>query len=292
VSRKAVGTLLVSISAAAFGTYSLFALLASDAGIGPVSLLLYRFGIASAILAIVALVSRTAFPKGRKLLLLVGLGGLYIGQSFTYLQCLRTSNPITASLLLYLYPAFVTIGSVLFLHEKLTRTKLIALVCAFGGSLLIIGPVAGISGVSVAYGITTAIFYASYLVAGKRVMKDTPPVAATLVILTTAFVAYAIGAAFTGLDMPVAVSGWIGVIGLALVATVVAIGALLAGLDKVSAVEASSLSAIEPLVSAIIAVLFLGQDLKVWHVAGGLLVIVAVLVLARQVADVPAESER
>jgi drug/metabolite transporter (DMT)-like permease len=44
------------------------------------------------------------------------------------------------------------------------------------------------------------------------------------------------------------------------------------------------LSAIEPLVSAIIAVSIMGLNLTVWHVVGGLLVIVAVIVLAKQPA--------
>jgi drug/metabolite transporter (DMT)-like permease len=212
---------------------------------------------------------------------LVGLGVLYIGQSFTYIQCLRNSDPITASLLLYLYPAFVAVGSIVFLHEKLTRPKLTALVCAFVGAILIIGPVSNISGVAVLYGLGTATFYATYLVCGKRVLEDVPAITATLVILTTAAIAYGIAAAVTGVQLPLQPIGWVGVFGLALVATVVAIGALLLGLERVSAVEASSLSALEPLVGAIIAVTVLGRSLHVWHVLGGVLVIVAVLVLAR-----------
>jgi drug/metabolite transporter (DMT)-like permease len=284
VSRKAVGTLLVSISACAFGTFPLFALMGDKAGIGPVSLLLFRFSIAASILAVVVFATKSRLPRGR-LLSLMGLGGLYVGQSFSYIQCLRNSNPITASLLLYLYPAIVTVGSILFLHEKLTRTKLIALICAFAGGLLIIGPVREITGVAILYGVGTAVFYATYLVAGKRVLQEVPAITATLVILSTAATAYAIAATIIGIELPHHSSGWVAVWGLAIVGTVIAIGALLLGLERVSPVEASSLSALEPLVGAIIAVLFLNQVLRVWHVIGGALVIVAVLVLARQAAE-------
>jgi drug/metabolite transporter (DMT)-like permease len=284
VSRKAIGTLLVCVSACAFGTFPMFAQLADRTGIGPVSLLFFRFSIAAAILACIALVAKSKLPKGR-LLSLIGLGGLYIGQSFTYIQALRNSDPITASLLLYLYPALVAVGSILFLHEKLTRPKLIALTCALLGAILIIGPVSKIPGVAVIYGLGTATFYATYLVCGKRVLRDVPAITATLVILTTAAIAYGIAAGATGVQLPHESIGWVGVVGLALVATVIAIGALLLGLERVSPVEASSLSALEPLVGAAIAVSFLGRTLHIWHVLGGALVIVAVLVLARASAD-------
>lgn len=274
--------MLVSISACAFGTYSLFALIAVRSGIGTTSLLFYRFGIAALVLGGIAVLSRSSLPGFRGVLSLVGLGVLYVGQSFTYLQCLKTSNPITASLLLYLYPAFVAVGSVLFLREKLTLPKVIALICALGGSILIVGPAGDIRGVAVLYGLGTAVFYAAYLLCGKRVMRDIGPVPATLVILTTTTVVFGVASFFLGFDLPSKPAGWIGAVGLALVATVIAIGALLAGLERVSAVEASSLSALEPLVTALIAVSFLGEPLRIWHVAGGILVIVAVLVLARQ----------
>jgi drug/metabolite transporter (DMT)-like permease len=282
VSKRALGTLLVSVSAGAFGTYALFALMAGRAGIGPVPLLFYRFGIAAVILGVIAIATKTPLPDGRTSLKLAGLGALYVGQSFTYLQCLRASNPITASLLLYLYPALVTVGAVLFLHEKLTRTKLIALLCALVGSVFIVGPVGDLGGVAVLYGIGTAAFYATYLLVGKRVIPDIPPVSSTLVILCTATLAYGVGSLFTGFDVAREPSGWIGVAGLAVVATVIAIGGLLAGLEKISPVEASSLSALEPLVSAIIAVAFLGQEPRLGQLVGGALVIVAVVVLARQ----------
>lgn len=285
MSKKAVGTLLVCVSASAFGTYALFALMAGRAGVGPVPLLFYRFAIATVVLGLIAIVTRPAFPAPATILKLVGMGGLYVGQSFTYLQCLRASNPITASLLLYLYPAFVTLGAIVFLREKMTRPKVVALLAALLGSILIIGPVVGLGWVSILYGVGTALFYATYLLVGKRVTAEVPPVASTLIVIATAAVAYGIGSFFTGLDKASSTEGWIGVVGLAIVATVIAIGALLGGLERVSAVEASSLSALEPLVSAIIAVLFLGQELRAGHVFGGLCVIAAVLVLARSASD-------
>ncbi|HVT11942.1 MAG TPA: DMT family transporter [Fimbriimonadaceae bacterium] len=291
MSKRALGTLLVSVSACAFGSYAYFALLATRAGIGTASLLFYRFGIAALILGGVAAATRSRFPDFRGMLALVGLGLLYVGQSFTYLQCLKASSPITASLLLYLYPAFVAVGSVLFLKERMTPAKGIALVCALGGSILIVGPARQVGGIAVVYGLGTALFYAAYMLCGRKVMQGVSAIPATLTILASTTVVYGVASLFLGFDIPSSPQGWIGAVGLALVATVVAIGALLAGLERVGAVEASSLSALEPLTTALVAVAFLGEPLRLWHVAGGVLVIVAVLVLARQ-SEVPQPDAR
>ncbi|MFI5386563.1 MAG: DMT family transporter [Fimbriimonadales bacterium] len=286
MSKKGLGTLFVSVSATAFGTYSYFALMSAKAGFRPVPMLFYRFGLAALILALLAVFTRTKLPSRRQVAALAGLGCLYVGQSFAYILCLRASNPITASLLLYIYPAFVTIGSVLFLKEKLTKTVILALLCALFGSVLVVGPVREISGLAILYGLGTSIFYATYLIVGKRVLADVPPLGATLVILSTAALVYGAASLFTGFDLPANPSGWIGPVCLALVATVIAIGGLLAGLRWISPVEASSLSALEPLVTAVLAVVILGQRLEWWHVAGGALVILAVLVLARHAGRV------
>lgn len=283
--RKALGTLLVSISACAFGAYSYFASIAGDAGIGPVSLLFYRFLIATLIIGVVALIARTPFPRGIRLVGLVVLGGLYVGQSFAYLQCLRASNPIVTSLLLYLYPAFVTIGSTVFLHEKLTAVKLVALGSALVGSMLIIGPVGGVTPAAIAYGLATALFYATYLVSGKWLLRGVAPLAATLVIFLTAGSTYGIVSLVIGFDRSATPAGWIATASLAVVSTVIAIGFLLWGLEYVSPVEASALSALEPLVTALIAVTLMHQDLRALHVAGGVLVIVAVVLLARKARE-------
>lgn len=286
MTSKAVGTVFACVYGIAFGTYALFAGIASRDGVNAHSLLFLRFTIAAAILLIIVLTTRDRFPGRSKVPSLILLGALYVGQSFTYLQCLLHSSPVTASLLLYLYPVFVTIGSVLFLHEKMTAVKWIALALAIIGSILIIGPVSEIGLPAVLYGISTAFFYATYLVIGKRVMPSMSPMVGTFIIISTAGCAFGLLSLTVGFTAPKSDLGWTGVIGLAVVATVVAIGALFAGLARISAVEASSLSALEPLVTAILAVLFLHQKLTLGICVGGALVLAAVLLLARQASDV------
>lgn len=286
MTSKAVGTGLACVSGIAFGTYALFAGLAARDGTNANTLLFLRFSIASVVLLAIVLLRKEAFPGREKIPGLVLLGALYVGQSYTYLQCLLHSSPVTASLLLYLYPVFVTIGSIFFLHERLTALKLTALILAVAGSVLIIGPVGSIGWTAILYGISTAICYATYLVLGKRILAGMTPMVSTFIVITTAAFSFAALSLSGGFAFPQSSNGWVGVFGLGIVATVIAIGALFGGLARISPVEASSLSALEPLVTAIIAVLFLNQHLSFGLVAGGLLVLTAVLLLARQSSNV------
>src|SRR5258706_22290 len=75
----------------------------------------------------------------------------------------------------------------------------------------IIGPVDKIAAVAVVYGLGTATFYATYLVCGKRVLEEVPAITATLVILTTAAIAYMVAAFVTGVQLPNQAIGWVGV---------------------------------------------------------------------------------
>lgn len=264
--------------------------MAKNAGIDAVPMLFYRFALASALLGLLAAITRSEMPRGKSVRGLVLMGALYVCQAFCFIQCLQNSNPITASLLLYLYPAFVTVGSVMFLHERMTLRKSFALLFAFAGSILIMAATGSVGsashpGVAIAFGVGTALSYACYLIVGKKVLEGQPPAGSTLAIFLTATIIFGFGTMIDGFDIASGPSGWLGIAGLAVVATVISIGGLSAGLKWITPVEAASLSAIEPLVTAIIAVTAMGIQLRLLHVVGGLLVVAAVLLLSQKPAE-------
>ena len=69
-----------------------------------------------------------------------------------------------------------------------------------------------------------------------------------------------------------------GLAGLALVATVVAIGTFFAGLRRIGPGDAATLSSLEPVVTVLLAVALLGERLAPGQLAGGVLVLAAVVV--------------
>jgi drug/metabolite transporter (DMT)-like permease len=110
------GVLLAAVSAITFSTLGLFAKLAYSQGMAPAQALAWRFSLAALVLWI-ALVRkgghRRPFRDYRDIVLLGLLG--FSPQAGLYFLAVRYLDPGIASLLLYLYPAFVVgLGFLLF----------------------------------------------------------------------------------------------------------------------------------------------------------------------------------
>src|SRR5690349_3066123 len=131
MSPRLRGIWLMLLSASAFGTLAVFARLASTHGANTGTLMFLRFSISSAILIAILSRKKTRLPPRNTLLGLAFMGGvLYVGQSFAYFSALTMIKAGLASLLLYLYPAIVTVLAVAFLKERITRPKALALALA------------------------------------------------------------------------------------------------------------------------------------------------------------------
>src|SRR5688572_18030958 len=84
-SSTVAGSLLIIISAVAFGFMALFAKWARGDGVSTEMLLFLRFGIAGGALALWILIARSRWPRGRDLLLAIIMGAaLYAGMSTCY----------------------------------------------------------------------------------------------------------------------------------------------------------------------------------------------------------------
>lgn len=89
----------MAVSAASLGTLAIFARIAYGAGGEPVAVLLARNALAGAVLVGLMLAGRYAWPRGRILGGLVGLGGIgYVGQSLTFFSALTLASAGLVSL--------------------------------------------------------------------------------------------------------------------------------------------------------------------------------------------------
>src|SRR5688572_26822628 len=169
--NKLIGILFIAISAASFGTLAIFGRYAYDDGMDIFTVLFLRFGLSAAFMTVILILRREPFPRGRILAQLIGMGTLgYVGQSFLYLTAINYASAGLVALLLYLYPFFVTILSMIFLHEKVSFIKGIALVLALTGTALTVGPVSG-QMIGALMAIAAALIYSVYIMVGTNVMK-------------------------------------------------------------------------------------------------------------------------
>src|SRR5512141_1583753 len=142
--KQFTGILLIAISAASFGTLAIFGRFLYADGLDTFTMLFLRFGIAAVLMAIILFMRKEKFPRGKILLQLIGMGALgYVGQSFSYLSAIKYASAGLVALLLYLYPMFVFILSVLVLREKVTWLQSAALVLALIGTALTVDPQGG-----------------------------------------------------------------------------------------------------------------------------------------------------
>ncbi len=270
----------------------IFARLAYADGAATTTVLFLRFTLAGGLLLVYMLASGTPFPRGRTLLSLALLGIFgYVGQSLAYFTALSLAPASLVVLLLYLSPVIVMVGSFFFFRERVTRAKVFALALALTGAVVMISqsgqdssPSGGLGstiGLGIALGIFAATAGAIYVLAGSRVLQTIPTVPAMTVIINATGAAYTVIAAAQGFHFPAHLHGYAAILGLATISTVIAIGAFLAGLQRVGPSNASTLGVLEPVTTVALAAIILGETLRAEQIIGGILIGAAVVMISR-----------
>jgi drug/metabolite transporter (DMT)-like permease len=294
------GAVFVAASALSFGAMPIFARAAYADGVDARTLLLLRFSIAGALLWAIVLWRRAPIPRGRALWTLAAMGGIgYAGQSFSYFTALTLASAGLVALLLYLYPALVALIARVALRHPLSRMQMFAIGMSLVGSVLTIGRAGDGSPLGVFFALLAAAIYSVYITVGGRLPRASAA-ASSAIVATSAGIVFAAAGMVSGVRLPESVVGWAGVLGVAIVGTVMGIGFFLAGLERIGAVKASIYSTLEPAFTVLLAALFLGERVTPLRVGGGALILAAVLLLARaergpaspEVVGMPGVQER
>lgn len=279
--KHLVGIILVVISATTFGTLAIFGRFAYASGMGVTTILFLRFLISAGVMGGLLAARGERIPGGKVLVALIGMGAVgYVGQSLAYFSALKYASAGLVALLLYLYPAFVTILSVVVLREGLTRVKVMALGIALTGTALTVGPAGGqLLGIVLA--ISAAAIYSGYIIVGSHVMRQVSAIQSSTVIFVSAGLVFATMTALTGPTWPVTAAGWWAIGGMVVLGTVVPVVTFLAGIERIGPTNAAMVSTLEPAVTVVLATTLLGETLQPLAIVGGALILAGVLLLAR-----------
>jgi drug/metabolite transporter (DMT)-like permease len=278
------GPLLCLASAAAFGAMGIFGKLAYDEGATVGTLLATRFVLAAALLWLFV-----AFTRARHLRslawydigLALALGAVgYGAQAGGYFAALERLDASLLSLLVYTFPVMVTVAAVVLGRERAGRRTAVALAFASGGLVLVLAGAAGsLDAVGTALGLSTAVVYTAYILISEGIAARVGPLALSTLVCTGAALTLTL-AGLAGGDLDpgsVTANGFVWLGGLAVVSTVAAIGLFFAGLRRVGPTAASILSTLEPVVTVALAFVAFGESLGFAQLAGGALVLAAVL---------------
>ena len=329
LSGQALGIVLVLVSAAAFGSGAFFVQPLYDAGMEPLAVLFWRFSTAAlfgwGFLLLSAPRRRSLFALSRqRVLVLLLLGTLYVGNSYAFIASLQVVSISLASIIAYLYPAIVAVMATRFVRRLEGRRAWIALGISIVGIALTVGGIpAGelppLWGLALAF--ANPVIYASWIIlqarlagerpsGGNRVVdeveippgdadvatdheQDGPDPSPAAALMTTATAAvYALlllgsGGSLSPADVPANV--WPALLGLGLVATAIAIQAFYASVKRVGGARASLISTVEPVYTVTLAVILFGESLTPMQIVGGALIISAVVLAETGRPDTVAE---
>jgi len=284
MSRSGVGAALCLISAAGFGTMAVFGKLTYEDGLVPGDLLLLRFGLAA--LGLAAIAAATGALRGltaRSVRAGLAMGAVgYATQSALYFLALERMDASVLALLLYTYPALVTVAAIVLRRERATARRLAALGIALAGTALVLaGAGAGaLDPLATLMGIGAACAYTAYILIGDRVLGGVEPLALAVLVTAGATVSFGVAAVVRGnVNLPPDAAGWSWIAGIAFFSTVIAILTFFAGLARVGPSAAAILSTLEPVVTVALAAAVFGERLTAIQLAGGALVLAAVFVL-------------
>jgi drug/metabolite transporter (DMT)-like permease len=279
-----MGALLCIFSAAAFGAMAIFGKLAYDEGVEVGDLLLVRFSLAAAALLAVAWARGALRGLGlRGALAPLAMGAVgYATQSGLFFSALERMDASLLALVLYTYPLLVCVGAVALGRERLSARRFGALLVASAGvALVLAGAASGtFDTLGTAMGFGAALAYTAYILLGDRLVTGVPVLALTALVCTGAAGTFLLAALVRGgpeLGFGAAGYGWIAAI--ALVSTVGAILTFFAGLARVGPSAAAILSIFEPVVTVALAAAAFGESLAPVQLAGGALVLAAVVVM-------------
>lgn len=282
-SRKTLAFAALMLGAAAIAFAPIFVRLADT---GPSASAFWRVALALLPLWAWAAMSPRAGPARTlpwKPLVIAGL--CFAGDLGAWHVSIMYTTVANSTLEANFAPIFVTLGAWLLFRQRVSRLFLIALGVTLGGATLLIGPNFALGGRALAgdaLGVLTAVFYAGYMLAIKS--ASTRTTTASLMAVTTTVAAIALlpyGLATADVFMPPSASGWLVLLGLALIPQIAGQSLIAFGFAHLPASFSSVSLLLQPVLATVYAWALLGEGVGPAQLLGGL-VVLAGIYLARR----------
>ncbi|WP_045522065.1 DMT family transporter [Neobacillus niacini] len=258
----------------------------------PYSLLVIRFGIGAIFLLLLLLMQRnrlivsiTYFPH----LMVLGILGVFIHQVLQA-TALLTIDASSAGWLISFSPIFTVILSILFLHEKMSIPKAVGMVLAITGVVIVTTTRSGQSfqfamNIGFLLMILSTLNWAVYSVLLKSLKIPYPPLVVTFymcvlgLILTTPFIIRNSG--WESLSL-LNHSEWAHLLFLGVFVSGIAYWYWGKALEVLEASKVSMFLYLEPIATLVAAVLLLQEKVSLISVAGGIIIIIGVIIVNGQ----------
>ncbi|MGD6856877.1 DMT family transporter [Bacillus infantis] len=202
--------------------------------------------------------------------------------NWCYFTSINLMDISLAVILLYTSPAFVAVLSYLFLKEKITGRKIIAVCGTIAGCILIagVGGGAGLSVTGVIIGLGAGLGYALYSIFGKFALQKYEPFTVTLyTFLTASAVLLPITRLWEKASLFLKPEVLFLGLGLGLLPTVLAYFLYTWGLEKTESSKAAVIATIEPVVAILMGVALYSESLGYMQLSGSIIILLCVILV-------------
>lgn len=224
---------------------------------------------------------KTSFSAIKKNLPILVLSGLGVGANWIFLfEAYKYTTVSIATLSYYCAPIFVTIMAPIILKEKISLIKFLCVCTAMIGMLCIVGTNKGSIGegynhfLGIIYGLTAAVGYASVILMNKFIkgLKGVETTVTQLVFASILLLPYVMITSGFDFSKMTGIS-WGYMIFLGIVHTGFAYALYFSSLKELKGQTIAVLSYIDPITAVLISALFLGEQLTMFQIIGGVLIL-------------------
>ena len=283
-----LGDILIIIAGLFWGSMGIFVRHLNDLGFSSIQVACLRLTTAGILFALILLIKdRKGFKIAlRDIPLFLALGLVSI-LFFTccYFTAIRLMTMSTAAILLYTSPIWVMVLAIIFLKEKFTIQKLIALILAFAGCVLVSGFGGKVTVVGILVGLGSGLGYGLYSIFGTFALKKYSPYTVTcytflIAGLGSIFFSYPLDlvSKISSIENKPALFGF--VLLTAVVTAVIPFLLYTLGLNMTTAGKAAVLATVEPAAATLFGVFVMKETVGPVAIAGILLVFAAIAVLS------------
>ncbi len=247
----------------------------------------YRMGIAAIVLVVPFLIRRrgsAALPR-KEVLVAVAGGILFAGDLFFFNSGVLLSGALNPTLMANTAPLWVALGALLIFRERLKRPFWIGLAVAMAGAMLIFGidALKGFSlGLGTFFGLVAGMFYGGYFLVtqwGRRTLDSLSyfwlvVATATIILLLLSLVFHQPLLGYSGRT-------YLSFLGLGLVSQVIGQFSFSYALGFLPASFVAPAGLGQPVVTAVLVIPLLGQQLSALQIVGGAGVILGIYIVHR-----------
>lgn len=273
--------------------------LAMGEGLTPIALATFRFLVAGGLFAVALLIGKKLKPgytlvverKYLPTLLLLALTGVTLFFVIQYTGIQMAGASIASIFVCLLAPILISVFSARIFNEHLTKKQTVGIGIAASGTFTVVasGAFTPESNMTFLLGsfilLSTPFLWATYTIVGKRIMEKYDPflivayvnILGGLLLLPFSLTENSFNQLFT-----LNLNEWSAILFLAVTCSFLGYFIWFYIMKQVEAAIASSFLFAEPLITALFAIIFAGEEITVLTLAGGILIFIGVFVVTRK----------